>query len=179
MKSFDHTLSKLASELIDELRSMQYRVVSIESCTGGGIAHAITAVPGSSACFEYGFVTYGNQAKIEMVGVPSELISMHGAVSEPVAVAMAEGGIRIAKADCSIAVTGIAGPDGGTITKPVGTVCFAWSGRRWETVSEQQHFIGSRHHIREQSMVHALTRLLALLRNEVDNQRAPTTTNYL
>ena len=155
--------TRLAADLGGKLKAMKRSVATVESCTGGGIARMITAVPGSSQWFERGFVTYSNAAKVEMVGVERELIESHGAVSLEVAVAMAEGGIRFSHADYCIAVTGVAGPEGGTEQKPVGTVCFAWAGTEQKPVSEQNHFDGDRHAIREQSVAHALTRLLALL----------------
>ena len=139
-------------------------VATVESCTGGGIACAITDLAGSSQWFERGFVTYHNDAKVEMVGVERALIESHGAVSVEVAAAMAEGGIRFSEADYCIAVTGLAGPQGGSADKPVGTVCFAWAARDRETRVELMHFAGNRHAIREQSVTHALGGLLGFLR---------------
>ena len=152
-----------ATDLGEQLINIKRRVATVESCTGGGIAQMITAIPGSSQWFERGFVTYGNAAKTEMVGVARELIQRHGAVSVEVATAMAEGGIRFSRADYCLAVTGVAGPDGGTATNPVGTVCFAWAARdaqQKETLSARQHFTGNRHNIREQSVAYALAGLL-------------------
>ena len=143
---------------------MNRSVATVESCTGGGVARAITELAGSSQWFERGFVTYSNDAKVEMVGVECALIESHGAVSREVAAAMAEGGIRFSEADYCIAVTGVAGPQGGTADKPVGTVCFAWAGLDWETRCELTHFDGNRHDIREQSVAHALSGLLDFLR---------------
>ncbi len=114
----------LAAALGQTLLEAGYRIVTAESCTGGLVAAAITAVAGSSDWFERGFVTYSNEAKCELLGVPRVLIDEHGAVSEPVARVMAEGALAHTPADCALSVTGIAGPGGGTPAKPVGTVCF-------------------------------------------------------
>ena len=151
-------------DLGEKLVRINRSVATVESCTGGGIACAITDLAGSSQWFERGFVTYHNDAKVEMVGVERALIESHGAVSVEVAAAMAEGGIRFSEADYCIAVTGVAGPQGGSADKPVGTVCFAWAGLDRETRVELLHFTGNRHAIREQSVVHALGGLLDLLR---------------
>lgn len=139
---------------------MQCCVATVESCTGGGIAQAITAIAGSSQWFERGFVTYSNAAKMEMVGVPRAILHNHGAVSVETAVAMAEGGLRFSNAEYCIAVTGIAGPTGGSAEKPVGTVCFAWADRRPATTSQQARFAGTRQAIQQQSIIHALSGLL-------------------
>ena len=160
----DQILNNLAVDLGARLLDMARSVATVESCTGGGVAQLITSVPGSSQWFERGFVTYGNDAKVEMVGVARELLESHGAVSVEVAAAMAEGGIRFSEADDCVAVTGVAGPDGGTDAKPVGTVCFAWAGLDRETRCERAHFDGNRHDIREQSVARALAGLLELLR---------------
>ena len=162
--STDDSTNHSAAALGELLTGMNRSVATVESCTGGGLARMITAIPGSSRWFERGFVTYSNDAKVEMVGVDRELIESCGAVSEEVAIAMAEGGIRFSEADYCIAITGVAGPDGGTAATPVGTVCFAWAGLDRETLSGRAHFDGDRHGIREQSVAHALTGLLKLLR---------------
>lgn len=159
----ERALNNLAVDLGARLRAMARSVATVESCTGGGVARMITSVPGSSQWFERGFVTYGNGAKVEMVGVARELIESHGAVSVEVAAAMAGGGIRFSEADYAVSVTGVAGPDGGSEEKPVGTVCFAWAGLDRETLSERVHFDGDRHDIREQSVARALAGLLELL----------------
>jgi nicotinamide-nucleotide amidase len=126
------------------------------------VATAITDISGSSGWFERGFVTYSNQAKSEMIGVPPDLIEKHGAVSEPVARAMAEGALRNSRAQVSLAITGVAGPSGGTETKPVGTVSFGWTNRLHTSV-ETVVFKGDRERIRVQAAAHALRGLLALL----------------
>ena len=107
------------------LSNEQLKLVTAESCTGGWVAQSLTAIAGSSAWFDRGFVTYSNEAKQEMLGVPADTLAEHGAVSQPVAVAMAEGALRNSRADWAVAITGIAGPTGGSPQKPVGTVCFA------------------------------------------------------
>jgi len=137
-------------------------LATAESCTGGLIAAACTDLAGSSQWFERGFVSYSNAAKTELLGVPAALIAAHGAVSEPVARAMAEGAITHSHAQVSVAVTGVAGPSGGTPDKPVGTVWFAWSvaGR---TVSEVQQFAGDRQAVRVATLRHACQQLLTLL----------------
>lgn len=140
----------------------QHRLATAESCTGGMIAGALTALAGSSAWFERGWVTYSNRAKQEELGVDPALISAHGAVSEAVAAAMATGARKVAGTDYALSVTGIAGPDGGTPEKPIGTVCFGWS-TPTQKQTDTQHFIGDRQQIREQAVAHALTGLIALL----------------
>ncbi|MBI1385481.1 MAG: nicotinamide-nucleotide amidohydrolase family protein [Rhizobiales bacterium] len=125
----DDELMNAAREALDELRAFSFQAVTAESCTGGLIAAALTAIAGSSDVVDRAFVTYSNAAKSEMLGLPADLIATHGAVSEPVARAMAIGAIAHSHADVSVAVTGIAGPGGGTDTKPVGLVHLAASRR--------------------------------------------------
>ena len=137
-------------------------MTTAESCTGGLIAGACTDLPGSSNWFERGFVTYSNAAKTELLGVDAALIQTHGAVSEPVARAMAEGAVRHALARVSVAVTGVAGPTGGSVEKPVGTVWFGWS-VNGVTTTERQQFDGDRAAVRHATVQHALTGLLARL----------------
>ena len=153
----------LAVALGDALRRHRLRVATAESCTGGLAAGAITSVAGSSEWFERGFVTYSNEAKHEMLGVPKPLIETHGAVSEAVAAAMAEGALARSRADCALSVTGVAGPGGGTPAKPVGMVCFGWAVRDRPTVVETRHFSGDRDGIRVASVEVALGRLTALV----------------
>jgi nicotinamide-nucleotide amidase len=128
----------LAQELVGLLTAQGKRISTVESCTGGLVAGAITAISGSSAVFDYGFVTYSNAAKTRLVHVPQALIEANGAVSLHVARAMAEGALREAGADIALSITGIAGPTGGTADKPVGMVCFGLSrsGRKGETITE-------------------------------------------
>ena len=140
----------------------RHMLATAESCTGGMIAAACTDLSGSSQWFERGFVTYSNEAKAEMLAVPPGLIEEHGAVSEPVARAMADGALAHSRAQVSLAVTGVAGPTGGTKAKPVGTVWFAWC-VGGETHSEMQHFAGDRAAVRVATVRYALKRLLSLL----------------
>lgn len=137
-------------------------MVSAESCTGGLIAGACTDLSGSSNWFERGFVTYSNAAKTEMLGVDAALIEAHGAVSEAVARAMAIGALRHSHAQVSVAVTGVAGPTGGSLDKPVGTVWFGWCVAETST-SEMHRFAGDRAAVRLQTVQLALTRLVELL----------------
>jgi nicotinamide-nucleotide amidase len=158
----DSVVHQLAVRTGNKLREMRLMLTTAESCTGGMVAAAITDISGSSGWFERGFVTYSNQAKTEMIGVPAELIDKYGAVSEPVARAMAEGALRNSRAQVSLAITGVAGPGGGTETKPVGIVSFAWSNRLHTSV-ETLVFKGDREQIRTQAATHALRGLLLLL----------------
>jgi nicotinamide-nucleotide amidase len=155
-------VQQLAIKVGNRLREGRLLLTTAESCTGGMVATAITDVSGSSGWFERGFVTYSNQAKTEMIGVPAEIIEKHGAVSEPVAREMAEGALRNSRAQLSLSITGIAGPGGGTERKPVGTVCFAWS-NRVHTLCQTLVFKGDRHQIRVQASAHALRGVLTLL----------------
>ena len=146
------------------LRLLQrgHLLATAESCTGGMIAAACTDLAGSSQWFERGFVSYSNTAKTDMLGVPAVLIEQHGAVSEAVARAMADGALNHSQAQVSLAVTGVAGPTGGSDDKPVGTVWFAWC-VAGETHSEMQHFAGDRGTVRAATLRYALQRLLAHL----------------
>ena len=146
--------------LADALRSAGLKIATAESCTGGLIAAACTTVAGSSDWFERGFVTYSNEAKTEMLGVAPALIATHGAVSEPVARAMAEGAIARSHAQLAVAVTGVAGPAGGSPSKPVGTVWLAWARAGQASRTELLKLTGDRRAIREQTVQHALQRLL-------------------
>lgn len=137
-------------------------MATAESCTGGLIAATCTGLAGSSQWFERGFVTYSNAAKTESLGVDAALIATHGAVSEPVARAMAFGAVRRSAAQVSVAVTGIAGPTGGSADKPVGTVWFGFM-VQGQLSSETRHFDGDRAAVRAATVQHALTRLVALL----------------
>lgn len=153
----------LCAELARELLERHWMLATAESCTGGLVAAACTDLAGSSQWFERGFVTYSNAAKSELLGVDPAAIAAHGAVSEVVARAMAFGAVRHAQAQVSVAVTGIAGPSGGSADKPVGTVWFAFSvGGRLS--SETLRFEGDRQAVRQATLEHALRRLLALVR---------------
>jgi nicotinamide-nucleotide amidase len=144
------------------LEARGWRVSTAESCTGGLVAGAITDIAGSSAWFERGFVTYSNDAKTEMLGVRTETLAAHGAVSEATASEMVAGALERSSADIAVAVTGIAGPSGGTPQKPVGLVCFAWGRRGGAVRSLTQQFPGDRAAVREASVVEALDGLIAL-----------------
>lgn len=164
----------LLARLAEGLVRRNKRVATAESCTGGGVACAMTDMAGSSRWFERGFVSYSNEAKTEQLSVPAETIARFGAVSEEVAAAMAAGALRHSRADFAVAVTGIAGPDGGSADKPVGTVCFGWSRRRagggegaGETKTLRVLFAGNRREVREQSIETALQGLLELLETDL------------
>lgn len=149
--------------LADLLQKSGKKLVTAESCTGGMIAATCTDLAGSSLWFERGFVTYSNEAKSEMLGVPAALITEHGAVSEAVVRAMALGAIIYSQAQVAVAVTGVAGPSGGSVAKPVGTVWFGFvvDGR---CTSECLVFTGDRAEVRAATVAHALARLVALHR---------------
>src|SRR4051812_23405372 len=138
-------------------------LVTAESCTGGWIAQAVTAIAGSSAWFERGFVTYSNEAKEELLGVRRATLERFGAVSEETAREMAEGALQASRGTVALSVTGVAGPGGGSATKPVGTVCFGWARKGGAPQSETRGFAGDRESVRRQSVVHALEGLLARL----------------
>jgi nicotinamide-nucleotide amidase len=157
-------IDAIVPALADALRRAGLKIATAESCTGGLIAAACTTVAGSSDWFERGFVTYSNEAKTEMLGVAAALIGAHGAVSEPVARAMAEGAIAHSRAQLAVAVTGVAGPGGGSPGKPVGTVWLAWARVGQATRSELLMLDGDRRAIREQTVQHALQRLLEAAR---------------
>lgn len=150
------TLTQEVPALAERLLSHHWRLVAAESCTGGLISAACTSVSGSSDWFDRGFVTYSNAAKTDMLGVPEHLIAQHGAVSEEVACAMAEGALRHSVADIAVAVTGVAGPTGGSAAKPVGTVWFAWATRNGLLHAECLHLDGDREAVRAATVRHAL-----------------------
>jgi nicotinamide-nucleotide amidase len=154
------TLIALAARLGARLKRRRLKLATAESCTGGWIAQALTSVAGSSVWFERGFVTYSNEAKKEMLGVRSATLARYGAVSEETARSMAAGALSRSRAQVSVAVTGVAGPGGGTKHKPVGMVCIAWSRKRAAPVSVTLHFRGGRESVRRQSVVAALQGLL-------------------
>jgi nicotinamide-nucleotide amidase len=144
------------------LRARNWRLATAESCTGGLVAAACTAVAGSSEWFDRGFVTYSNEAKHELLGVPRALIDAHGAVSAPVARAMAEGAIARSGADLAVSVTGIAGPGGATPDKPVGTVWLGWCCRGEESQAQRLQLQGGRADVRAQTVGVVLQRLAQL-----------------
>lgn len=157
------TLRELVGELLAACRQRDLKLVTAESCTGGLVAAALTAVAGSSSVFDRGFVTYSNEAKTEILGVPKSLIEKHGAVSEPVARAMAEGAIAHSRSDLAVSITGVAGPDGGTVEKPVGLVHFATARRGGQTLAEKRIFAGDRDAIRLAAVAAALRLIVGRL----------------
>lgn len=159
----DHPTLLAAEALLARCRAARLRLATAESCTGGLIAAALTAIPGSSDVVDRGFVTYSNEAKTALVGVPEALIERHGAVSEPVARAMAEGALDRSLADLTVAVTGVAGPGGGTAEKPVGLVWFACARAGRPTVSECHILPGDRTEIRRATVARALQLLASRL----------------
>ena len=164
MNSIDY-----AKTLAPLLLAQGWKLALAESCTGGLVCATLTELPGSSDWFERGYITYSNQAKIECLGVSEELLRTFGAVSEPVAKAMAQGAQINAGVELAVSITGIAGPSGGTKDKPVGTVCFGWAIRNAAgenvTTCQTKLFIGYRQSIRQQATEHALAGLIQLLNN--------------
>ena len=158
-----------AKTLAQLLLARGWKLALAESCTGGLVCATLTELSGSSEWFERGYITYSNQAKTECLGVPADLIASHGAVSEPVARAMAQGAQRNAGANVGISITGIAGPTGGTAEKPVGTVCFGWTIANAAgeniTACQTKVFSGDRSAIRQQATEYALAGLVQLLNN--------------
>ena len=155
-------INELAAETGRVLQTKGLLLAVAESCTGGGIAHAVTEIAGSSSWFECGFITYSNASKTELLDVSAALIAQHGTVSEEIAAAMAEGALANSNAHVTLSTTGIAGPGGAVPGKPVGTVCFAWS-RGDQTHTERLVFAGDRQAVRQQTVAHALRGLLRFL----------------
>lgn len=156
----DHeAINKLAQALVDELVAASKAVATAESCSGGWIAKAITDVPGASQVFHYGIVSYSNGAKESLLGVKLETLEEHGAVSEAIVEEMAEGALHLSGADVAVAVSGVAGPGGGSEDKPVGMVWFAWAvrdGANAKTTTSCEQFDGDRDLVRELTVAHAL-----------------------
>ena len=185
MTPSDARLTDLARNLGEALRERGARVACVESCTGGWIAKTLTDIPGSSAWFGWGWVTYANDAKRQLVGVPEAVLGSHGAVSEAAVAAMARAGRVLSGADFAVAVSGIAGPEGGTPEKPVGTVWFGWDGPADAIdrgtpgtgdrdaadttdidapgIADRRVFAGDRESIRRQAVAHALMGMLSLV----------------
>lgn len=161
---FPTALLALAGQLLTDCRNRGLKIATAESCTGGLIAGLLTEIPGSSDVVERGFVVYSNEAKVELLGVSEALIREHGAVSEPVALAMAEGALARSRADLSIAVTGVAGPGGGSEAKPVGLVHLAVGRSGTAGLHDRQIFAGDRAAVRMATVVRAL----ALLQRRLD-----------
>ena len=166
-------LKKLAIELGAALKARGFMLALAESCTGGMVAQAVTSVAGSSAWFDRGFVTYSNAAKIDMLGVSTETLEKFGAVSEQTAAEMALGclkasALKHSQAHIAGSITGIAGPDGGTADKPVGTVCFGFAQAN-QVIASTQHFTGNREQIRQQATVFLMQLLIERLKtNQLD-----------
>ncbi len=156
-------LTALAARVGAQLKAQGMMLAAAESCTGGWVAQALTAIAGSSDWFERGFVTYSDAAKREMLGVSAATLAAHGAVSEHTASEMATGALARSRAQVALSITGIAGPGGGSPQKPVGMVCFAWAGSQGVLAARTQHFDGDRESVRRQSVLFALQGVLELL----------------
>jgi nicotinamide-nucleotide amidase len=159
----DTELNGLAAELGEKLRARGWMLATAESCTGGWVGQLITALPGSSHWYERGFITYANIAKQEMLGVPAETLETHGAVSEETASAMAAGALKHSHAQATLAISGIAGPGGGTPQKPVGLVCYGWALADGTRLSSTCRLDGDREEIRSRAVAAALRGLIDLL----------------
>ena len=157
----DTQFDELSRKIGAALKQQSLTLATAESCTGGWVAQVVTLTSGSSAWFDRGFITYSNDAKVEMLGVSPECITDYGAVSEETAAEMAAGALVNSNAMFSLAVSGVAGPSGGSPDKPVGTVCFAWCKLGEEPQTERHHFDGDRESVRRQAVIQALEGLLA------------------
>jgi nicotinamide-nucleotide amidase len=156
-------LHQLAAELGDKLRARGWMLATAESCTGGWVGQLLTALPGSSQWYERGFISYANAAKIEMLGVPAETLENYGAVSEETASAMAAGALAHSHAQATLAISGIAGPGGGTPQKPVGLVCYGWALEGGTVMSSTCRLDGDREEIRSRAVAAALRGLIDLI----------------
>jgi len=156
-------LEALSERVGECLLARRLMVVTAESCTGGWVAQAITATAGCSQWFERGFVTYSNSAKMELLGVQAATLERHGAVSEATVREMAEGALSRSHAQVAVAVSGIAGPGGGSLDKPVGTVCLAWAGSGFTTLARRAQFLGNRETVRRLAVAAALQGILDFL----------------
>ncbi len=159
----EEVLQQLARETGHLLLSRGLKLATAESCTGGWIAKVVTDIPGSSQWFERGYVTYTNEAKMELLEVERALFVAHGAVSLPVVMEMATGALRHSHADVAVAVSGIAGPGGGSAQKPVGTVCFGWARGEHFRWADRRHFEGDREAVRRQAVIRALNGVRELI----------------
>lgn len=157
------SLTALATLVGTRLKAQRQLLVTAESCTGGWIAQAVTAVAGSSDWFERGYVSYSNASKQDALGVSERTLERFGAVSEETAREMASGALAVSRASVAVAVTGIAGPSGGSAEKPVGMVCFAWAFKERPPCSETRRFAGDRGEVRRQSVIRALQGLIEVL----------------
>ncbi len=160
---YEMVIAELAEQLGVSLRKKKFRLAAAESCTGGWLAKTVTDIAGSSAWFDRGFVTYSNQAKQDMLGISERVLREHGAVSEATVLAMAEGALKHSLADVSVAISGIAGPGGATLDKPVGTVWLAWARRGEPAYAQHFVFAGDREAVRAQAVIAGLEGLLALV----------------
>jgi nicotinamide-nucleotide amidase len=161
----DNELLELSAQLGMLLKTRHQKIATAESCTGGGIAKQLTEIPGSSLWFDRGFVTYSNESKQQMLLVKPNTLETYGAVSEETALEMLMGALEKSDADCAIAVTGVAGPDGGTVEKPPGTVFIAWGVKNKPLNVSRQNFSGDRWQVREQTIITALKLLVQDLLN--------------
>jgi nicotinamide-nucleotide amidase len=159
----DEELKQLATELGDRLKARGWMLATAESCTGGWVGQLVTAQPGSSSWYERGFITYANDAKIEMLDVPETTLAEHGAVSEETAMAMAAGVLAHSHAQAALAISGIAGPSGGTREKPVGLVCYGWALTDGTLMSSTCRLDGDRDEIRSRAVAAAMRGLIDLL----------------
>ncbi|HJV27941.1 MAG TPA: nicotinamide-nucleotide amidohydrolase family protein [Aromatoleum sp.] len=158
----DPHLNALSAEVGAWLLARKLKLACAESCTGGWVAEVVTATAGSSDWFDCGFITYSNESKQALLGVSADTLQRHGAVSEPTVDAMVAGVLSHSRADIALAVSGVAGPGGGTPEKPVGTVCFAWGTRDGRTHRATCHFPGDREAVRRQAVFHALRELMTM-----------------
>lgn len=159
----DKELHQLAVDVSEKLRARGWMLATAESCTGGWVGQLLTSLPGSSQWYERGFITYANAAKIEMLGVSAELLELHGAVSEATASAMAAGALKNSHAQASLAISGIAGPAGGTPQKPVGLVCYGWALADGTVLSSTCRLDGDREEIRSRAVAASLRGLIELV----------------
>ena len=159
----EQALISLAEQLGDIMQQQSLMLVTAESCTGGWVAQTVTAVSGSSSWFDRGFVTYSNASKQQMLGVSEDTLAQYGAVSNEVVREMARGALTHSQGNISLAISGIAGPGGGTLEKPVGTVCLAWAVRGKQVNAERFLFAGDRRAVRAQAVMQALQGVLSIL----------------
>ena len=157
-------LERISSELGELLKLKDYTFTCAESCTGGWVGHALTSIPGSSEWFGSSFVTYSYEAKTQILGVSSEDLDNFGAVSEEIVEQMVSGALHKSGANVGVAISGIAGPAGGTDTKPVGTVCFAWKMEGQDVITSTEYFAGERNEIRYSSVESALMGTIELVK---------------
>jgi nicotinamide-nucleotide amidase len=163
------TIPQLANTLAQMLHLRGLQLVVAESCTGGWVAMALTGIVGSSEWFDRGYVTYSNRSKQQMLGVKATTLEVYGAVSEQTVAEMTNGALAASGADLALAISGIAGPGGGSVEKPVGTVCFAWQRQSQQPITLRHWFAGERDAVRAQAVAYALQGLLDLLERQLDH----------